>query len=153
MAKVPRIFTLLFGAVDDIVWPSVRTPHSVSLRAAPFLLQQPVRTPLRCGGRNIMKNEKDCSFDNRAFQRLKSFCTNAALVFTTLMLVVATTTGAAAQTFKTQLSFNYTDGASPMAGLVQATDGNLYGTTKDGGTGGNVGTVFRVTPSRSEEHT
>jgi len=37
-----------------------------------------------------------------------------------------------------------TDGAYPFAGLVQATDGNFYGTTYDGGTDG-YGTVFRLT--------
>src|SRR5207248_19498 len=36
------------------------------------------------------------------------------------------------------------DGGQPSAGLVQATDGNLYGTTSSGGTSGN-GTVFRIT--------
>jgi uncharacterized repeat protein (TIGR03803 family) len=35
------------------------------------------------------------------------------------------------------------DGASPFAGLVQATDGNLYGTAETGGTAGG-GTVFQV---------
>jgi uncharacterized repeat protein (TIGR03803 family) len=93
-----------------------------------------------------MKDEKDCSFDNRAFQRLKSFRTSAALVLTTLMLVVAATTGATAQTFKTLLSFDGTDGKAVLAGLVQATDGNLYGTTYEGGAHG-VGTVFKITPS------
>jgi uncharacterized repeat protein (TIGR03803 family) len=39
-----------------------------------------------------------------------------------------------------------TDGANPYAALVQATDGNLYGTTRDGGAN-NQGTVFRITPS------
>ncbi len=39
-----------------------------------------------------------------------------------------------------------TDGKSPAAGLVQATDGNLYGTTFFGGFGGH-GTVFKITPS------
>jgi len=37
-----------------------------------------------------------------------------------------------------------TDGDSPQAGLVQATNGDLYGTTTDGGEG-NLGTVFRIT--------
>ena len=41
-------------------------------------------------------------------------------------------------------SFAYDDGAYPGAGLVQATDGNLYGTTAEGGLGGQ-GTVFRIT--------
>jgi uncharacterized repeat protein (TIGR03803 family) len=41
-------------------------------------------------------------------------------------------------------SFNYLDGASPVGGLMQATDGNLYGTTFQGGIGGQ-GTVFRIT--------
>ena len=39
-----------------------------------------------------------------------------------------------------------TDGEYPYAGLVQTTDGNLYGTTQDGGVNGS-GTIFRITPS------
>ena len=39
---------------------------------------------------------------------------------------------------------NCADGASPYGGLVQATDGNLYGTTEQGGPTGR-GTVFRIT--------
>jgi uncharacterized repeat protein (TIGR03803 family) len=38
-----------------------------------------------------------------------------------------------------------TTGASPLSGLVQATDGALYGTTTSGGSGGS-GTVFRLNP-------
>jgi uncharacterized repeat protein (TIGR03803 family) len=37
------------------------------------------------------------------------------------------------------------DGAAPYAGLVQATDGNFYGTTFGGGAY-NYGTVFKITP-------
>jgi uncharacterized repeat protein (TIGR03803 family) len=35
------------------------------------------------------------------------------------------------------------DGSYPQAGLIQATDGNFYGTTSDNG----AGTVFKVTPA------
>jgi uncharacterized repeat protein (TIGR03803 family) len=43
------------------------------------------------------------------------------------------------------VSFDQTDGAYPWGGLVQGTDGNLYGTTSQGGSVGGLGTVFRVT--------
>lgn len=43
---------------------------------------------------------------------------------------------------------NCSDGESPNAGLVQATNGNLYGTTGRGGLycSGGCGTVFEITP-------
>jgi len=40
---------------------------------------------------------------------------------------------------------NCADGQAPVAGLVQATDGNFYGTTSLGGNQ-NAGTVFKITP-------
>jgi uncharacterized repeat protein (TIGR03803 family) len=43
-------------------------------------------------------------------------------------------------------SFKGTDGGAPSGGLVQASDGNFYGTTKVGGTSGD-GTVFKMTPA------
>jgi len=45
----------------------------------------------------------------------------------------------------TLVSFNTTNGAFPSAGLVQAKDGNFYGTTASDGPGG-YGTVFQMTP-------
>jgi uncharacterized repeat protein (TIGR03803 family) len=42
---------------------------------------------------------------------------------------------------------NCADGAYPQAGLVQGTDGNLYGTTYEGGANGVYGTVFEITPA------
>ena len=53
--------------------------------------------------------------------------------------------------FCSQGGSNCTDGASPQAGLVQATNGDLYGTTYIGGASllgsdGYGGTVFKITP-------
>lgn len=42
---------------------------------------------------------------------------------------------------------NCADGSAPIAGVVQATDGNFYGTT--GGLDNNVGTAFKLTPAGS----
>ena len=56
-----------------------------------------------------------------------------------------------AQTFTTLHRFDGTDGADPVAGLVQATNGDFYGTTFEGGAGGcapsGCGTVFKITPN------
>ena len=53
-----------------------------------------------------------------------------------------------AQTFTTLYSFDNTpDGSTPSAGLIQGTDGNLYGTAEDGGAPRDGGTIFQVTPS------
>jgi uncharacterized repeat protein (TIGR03803 family) len=38
------------------------------------------------------------------------------------------------------------DGAFPVAGLVPGADGNFYGSASVGGTGGDWGTIFKITP-------
>jgi uncharacterized repeat protein (TIGR03803 family) len=56
-----------------------------------------------------------------------------------------------AQTVTNLYSFDGppTDGGNPEAGLVQASDGNFYGTTASGGAS-NYGTVIRISPSGAE---
>ncbi len=58
----------------------------------------------------------------------------------------ATAIGSPAQTFRTLVSFNGTNGVLPDSSLVQGIDGNLYGTTYNGGAY-SYGTVFKMTPS------
>ena len=53
-----------------------------------------------------------------------------------------------AQVLNQLASFNGADGDGPAAPVIQATDGNFYGTTTCGGTNqGGCGTVYKVTPS------
>jgi len=61
-----------------------------------------------------------------------------------VLLCVTTAVPLPAQTFTTLHNFNFTDGDDPQGALVQATDGNLYGTTYGGGAEG-AGTVFKIT--------
>jgi uncharacterized repeat protein (TIGR03803 family) len=60
-----------------------------------------------------------------------------------LVSAIITTQAARAQTFNTLDSFDGTDGSNPYAGLVQGTNGNLYGTTLAGGVNGD-GTFFDI---------
>ncbi len=72
----------------------------------------------------------------------ESWCTRAC---SALLLCVATAFALQAQTFRKLHNFDYTGGAEPMAALLQGTDGNLYGTTYEGGANGYTGTVFKIT--------
>src|SRR5215831_4589065 len=88
-----------------------------------------------------MRSRKGCKMERFGF--LKQVC----IIF---VVCGATAVGSLAQTVSTLFSFDGTDGANPFGGLIQATDGNFYGTTYDGGTSGNCsggcGTVFKITP-------
>jgi uncharacterized repeat protein (TIGR03803 family) len=68
---------------------------------------------------------------------------NKSWLLAVLFLAAFAIASAQAQTFKTLHSFNGTSGAYPVAGLVIGPDGNLYGTTQQGGAHG-LGTVFEV---------
>ncbi len=62
----------------------------------------------------------------------------------TALFCAATAISSPAQSFTTLASFNNTNGSYPQAPLVQGFDGNLYGTTDDGGLRAS-GTVFKIT--------
>ena len=65
----------------------------------------------------------------------------AACMICVVLLAIASS----AQTFTTLASFDGSNGAAPDDAVVQGFDGNLYGTTVNGGAGEN-GTVFKITP-------
>jgi uncharacterized repeat protein (TIGR03803 family) len=67
-------------------------------------------------------------------------------MYAIFVLCATTAIALPAQTFTSLFSFDSTDGAAPLAGLVQATSGDFYGTTDAGGANG-LGTVFKVTPT------
>ena len=139
-----RIIALLINLPGETISPSFDAPRRFP--SGRFcLLHRPVRTATITWREKKMKIEKIVLSTIAYCRRLKSFCTSGARVLTTLTLVGAATTGAAAQTFNTLHSFNGSDGANPRA-LVQATNGYLYGNTVAGGTTGN-GTVFQITTS------
>ena len=76
-------------------------------------------------------------------------------VFLVFIFCAATEIASSAQTLGTLANFNGPNGADPEAPLVQATDGNFYGTTLYGGTGigpctgqeSGCGIVFKITPA------
>ncbi len=77
-------------------------------------------------------------------QRSKPFRIGTALILAVLMLAAPAT----AQTYTDLYTFDGTHGADPQAILTQGRDGNLYGTTYNGGTHG-AGVVFMIAPSGS----
>ena len=63
-----------------------------------------------------------------------------------VFLLAATAIAARGQTFTTLVDFDGTDGAVPyFMTLAQGPDGNLYGTTSEGGVVCNCGTIFKTT--------
>jgi len=62
------------------------------------------------------------------------------------LLWIAGSISLASQTLTTLHSFSGSDGSAPYASLLQASDGNFYGTTSAGGAN-RSGTIFKLTPS------
>ena len=73
------------------------------------------------------------SFDPNGFGTVFRMTTNGTL--TTLTTLVSSNF----------TIFDFTNGVHPYAALTLGIDGNFYGTTEEGGSGGGQGTVFKVT--------
>jgi len=80
----------------------------------------------------------------------KLFCFLFLLIVSFVMLPVSadaqTATESVVYSFCSQGGSKCTDGSGPTTGLIQASDGNFYGTTESGGATGN-GTIFRLAPT------
>ena len=83
-------------------------------------------------------------------QRVRSF--QFVLVVMIVAAVLAPGSAQAQAAYNETVLYSFkggTDGAIPFAGLVQDAQGNLYGTTTQGGTS-NMGTVFMVDTTGKE---
>jgi len=65
-------------------------------------------------------------------------------IFVVFAICLVSSLPANAQTFKVVGSFHGWDGNNPYSALIQGTDGNLYGTTVDGGPN-HGGNIFKIT--------
>ena len=74
---------------------------------------------------------KNTQHDRNWIWRMRLAAASAALAFAAvLVLAVLATQSAQAQVFTVLASFDGTNGVSPAAGLVQATNGKFYGTSQ-----------------------
>jgi|CZKH01.1.fsa_nt_gi uncharacterized repeat protein (TIGR03803 family) len=105
----------------------------------------PYRDALSLPEEWIMKN----TLQHRNWiSRMRPAAAGAALALAAVLVSAATTTQPAqAQTYTVLASFDGTDGSYSLAPLVQATNGNLYGTTDQVADGSGYGTVFEITTS------
>jgi uncharacterized repeat protein (TIGR03803 family) len=71
----------------------------------------------------------------------------AALTFATVLALAAITTQPSQAQFTTLAGFDVTNGSVPLAPLVQAANGNLYGTTDQFRSATGYGSVFEITTS------
>lgn len=85
---------------------------------------------------------RNCHVSQLAKTRVLQSC---RVVYAIIAVCLAAAVPSPAQTLTTLADFNQTNGASPAARLTQGIDGNLYGTTLEGGNAASLGTVFKVT--------
>lgn len=79
----------------------------------------------------------------------KKQCSRCILALVTLVFSLNLAVNVQAQTVTTLASFNGPNGSGPFASVAQATDGNFYGTTTEGGPYGSAGygVLYRITPA------
>jgi uncharacterized repeat protein (TIGR03803 family) len=103
-----------------------------------------------------MTNKEQHRSDRNLISRICGRAATAALGLLMVLVPGMVAPSAQAQTFTTLHNFNGTDGNGPEAGLVQAINGSLYGTTQAGGANNNAacapfftgcGAVYKITPS------
>jgi uncharacterized repeat protein (TIGR03803 family) len=80
------------------------------------------------------------------YQGGANVCTNGKVEFGCGTVFAITPSGTLTTIYSFCSHSNCADGYEPVTGLIQATNGNLYGTTQNGGASGG-GTVFSMTPS------
>src|SRR5215471_16376104 len=79
---------------------------------------------------------------------------NISLALVSGLSLIAAIPLAEAQTYKVIHTFRGgKDGIEPEAGLLRAPDGNLYGTTYQGGSSSDTGTVFKLEGGRENVFT
>src|SRR5258708_2871550 len=86
-----------------------------------------------------------CSISLRATRRGFEIPRRMGVLLLRLGAALALGSSAQATQLRTLAALNGANGNGPVAGLVQAADGTLYGTASTGGRHG-TGTIFRVNP-------
>ena len=95
----------------------------------------------------IITRKREHEFFARFLPLASGFRRQATAVLAAGVLWLTSSAPVCAQTFNNLVNFNGTNGFEPLYGsLAQGRDGNLWGTTCQGGAN-SLGTVFSMTPS------
>ena len=97
----------------------------------------------------MRSKQQEESDDVRRLGALVIKCWRGLGILCSILAIATVAPAQKAPPFKTLVSFDGTNGIGPAAAPVQGLDGNLYGTTFEGGSGNcgaGCGTVFKITP-------